>query len=312
MGSRLVVALGGNALGNTPKEQLELVKATAEVLADLVEQGNELVISHGNGRQVGMLNLGMEYAADDGVAPYIPLPECDALTQGYIGYHLQQALQNAFVRRGIQKNCVTLITQVVVRKDDPGFLDPTKPIGSFYTKTQAENIAKSRGYVFKEDAGRGYRRVLASPKPVRIVELETIRSLTEQNAVVIACGGGGIPVLEEVGALEGVSAVIDKDRVSSLLALGLKADRLVILTAVDQVCIHFGKPEQTALSRMSIREAEQYIRDGEFAPGSMLPKVEACVEFLQKAKPGASAMITSLARAKEAMEGKTGTVIYAE
>ena len=192
----MVVALGGNALGKTPKEQLQLVKATAEVLADLVEQGHELIISHGNGRQVGMLNLGMEYAADDGIAPYIPLPECDALTQGYIGYHLQQALQNVFAKRGIKKDCVTLVTQVVVREDDPGFENPTKPIGSFYTKAQADSIAKSRGYIFKEDSGRGFRRVVASPRPVRIVELEMIRSLTEQNAVVIACGGGGIPVLE--------------------------------------------------------------------------------------------------------------------
>ena len=305
----MVVALGGNALGNTPKEQLELVKATAEVLADLVEQGQELIISHGNGRQVGMLNLGMEYAADDGIAPYIPLPECDALTQGYIGYHLQQALQNVFAKRGIRKSCVTLVTQVVVREDDPGFADPTKPIGSFYTKAQADAIARSRGYMFKEDAGRGFRRVVASPRPVRIVELDTIRTLTEQNAVVIACGGGGIPVLEKEDVLEGVSAVIDKDSVSSLMALGLEADRLVILTAVDQVCLHFGKPDQLALSTMNIEEAAQYIRDGEFAPGSMLPKVRACVDFLKAAKPGAVAMITSLARAREALEGKTGTVI---
>ena len=306
----MVVALGGNALGKTPKEQLQLVKATAEVLADLVEQGHELIISHGNGRQVGMLNLGMEYAADDGIAPYIPLPECDALTQGYIGYHLQQALQNVFAKRGIKKDCVTLVTQVVVREDDPGFENPTKPIGSFYTKAQADSIAKSRGYIFKEDSGRGFRRVVASPRPVRIVELEMIRSLTEQNAVVIACGGGGIPVLEKESGLEGVSAVIDKDSVSSLMALGLEADRLLILTAVDRVAIHFGKPDQKNLSAMSVREAIGYIRDGEFAPGSMLPKVEACVDFLRAAKPGAEAMITSLARAKEALEGKTGTVIY--
>jgi carbamate kinase len=238
----MVVALGGNALGKTPKEQLQLVKATAEVLADLVEQGHELIISHGNGRQVGMLNLGMEYAADDGIAPYIPLPECDALTQGYIGYHLQQALQNVFAKRGIKKDCVTLVTQVVVREDDPGFENPTKPIGSFYTKAQADAIAKSRGYIFKEDSGRGFRRVVASPRPVRIVELEMIRSLTEQNAVVIACGGGGIPVLEKESGLEGVSAVIDKDSVSSLMALGLEADRLLILTAVDLSLCHKNCP----------------------------------------------------------------------
>ena len=304
------MALGGNALGNTPQEQLALVKNTAKPIVDLVEKGYAVVIGHGNGPQVGMIHLSMEFSAGrDGKTPYMPFPECGAMTQGYIGYHLQQAIQEELRRRGIEKPCVTIVTQVEVDAKDPGFQNPTKPVGSFYSKDEAERIAKEQTFVFVEDSGRGYRRVVPSPIPKRIVELGAVNRLVESGAIVITVGGGGIPVVETSEGLKGVAAVIDKDRASSLLARELKADRLIILTAVDRVCLNFGKPDQRELSSMTLSEAETYIGEKQFAPGSMLPKVQSCMEFVKNAPEGSTALITSLSRAADALEGKTGTII---
>ena len=309
MAERIVVALGGNALGKTPTEQLSLVRETARPLADLVEKGYELVIGHGNGPQVGMINLAMEYSSQrGGGTPFMPFPECGAMTQGYIGYHLQQALQEELRRRCIHKEVVTLVTQVVVDENDPGFQHPTKPVGSFYTRDQAEKMAANKGFTFVEDAGRGYRRVVPSPIPKRIVEIDVVKKLVDSGVIVITVGGGGIPVAETEQGLKGVAAVIDKDRASALLARDLQADRLIILTAVDRVCVNFGKPDQRELSEMDLDDCERYIAEGQFAPGSMLPKVESCLDFV-RATEGGTALITSLARAADALEGKTGTVI---
>ena len=310
MAERIVVALGGNALGKTPQEQLSLVRETARPLADLVEKGYALVIGHGNGPQVGMINLAMEYSSQrGGGTPFMPFPECGAMTQGYIGYHLQQALQEELRRRGIQKEVATVITQVVVDENDPGFRHPTKPVGSFYTRDQAEKMAANKGLTFVEDAGRGYRRVVPSPVPQRIVEIKVVEQLVQAGDVVITVGGGGIPVAEREQGLRGVSAVIDKDRASALLARELHADRLIILTAVDRVCVNFGKPDQRELTEMSPSDCERYIAEGQFAPGSMLPKVESCLDFVRGSEQG-TALITSLARAADALEGKTGTLIH--
>jgi carbamate kinase len=309
MAERIVVALGGNALGKTPTEQLSLVRETARPLADLVEKGYELIIGHGNGPQVGMINLAMEYSAQKGGGtPFMPFPECGAMTQGYIGYHLQQALQEELRRRGIRKQVVTLVTQVVVDENDPGFRHPTKPVGCFYTRDQAEKMAANKGFTFVEDAGRGYRRVVPSPIPKRIVELEVVKQLVDAGVIVITVGGGGIPVAETEAGLRGVAAVIDKDRASALLARDLGADRLIILTAVDRVCVNFGMPDQRELSEMDLDDCARYMAEGQFAPGSMLPKVESCVDFVRGSEHG-QALITSLARAGDALEGKTGTLI---
>ena len=311
MAERIVVALGGNALGKTPREQLSLVRETARPLVDLVEKGVDLVIGHGNGPQVGMINLAMEYSSQrGGGTPFMPFAECGAMTQGYIGYHLQQALQEELRRRGIQKEVVTVVTQVVVDEDDPGFQHPTKPVGSFYTRDQAEKMAANKGLTFMEDAGRGYRRVVPSPIPKRIVEINVVDQLVKAGVIVITVGGGGIPVVETPEGLRGVEAVIDKDRASALLARELHADRLIILTAVDRVCVNFGKPDQQELTQINVADCSRYIAEGQFAPGSMLPKVESCMDFVQGCE-GSEALITSLARAADALEGKTGTVIKA-
>ena len=293
MGKRIVVALGGNALGNTPEQQLELVKGTAKPIVDLVEKGYDVIIGHGNGPQVGMINLAMEFSANKGGnTPYMPFPECGAMTQGYIGYHLQQAIQDELNARGIKKACATVVTQVVVDESDPGFQNPTKPVGSFYTKEEADAIAAEKGFTFVEDSGRGYRRVVPSPIPKRIVEIETVEQLVSAGVIVITVGGGGIPVVETGTGLKGVAAVIDKDRASSLLARDVKADQLIILTAVDRVCVNFNKPDQRELPAMTLAEAEEYIKQGQFAPGSMLPKVQSCMEFVASNTHGGTALIT--------------------
>ena len=310
MAERIVVALGGNALGKTPEEQLELVKGTAKPIVAPVEKGYEVIIGHGNGPQVGMINLAMEFSANKGGnTPFMPFPECGAMTQGYIGYHLQQAIQEELKARGINKECATVVTQVVVDEKDPGFQNPTKPVGSFYTKEEADKIAAEKGFTFVEDAGRGYRRVVPSPIPKRIVELKVVEQLVDAGDIVITVGGGGIPVVETENGLKGVAAVIDKDRASALLARDVKADRLIILTAVDRVCINFNKPDQKELAEMSLEEADKYIGEKQFAPGSMLPKVESCMEFVKNSAHGGTALITSLSRAADALEGKTGTII---
>ncbi|WP_282930117.1 carbamate kinase [Anaerococcus sp. Marseille-Q7828] len=305
---RLVIALGGNALGNTPEEQLELVTKTAESIVDLSEE-YDLAIGHGNGPQVGMINNAFEYAALNGAGtPAMPFPECGAMSQGYIGYHLQQSVRNELKKRGINKNVATVLTQVLVDEKDEAFKNPTKPIGSFMTKEEADEIAKEKGYTFVEDSGRGYRRVVASPIPKEIVELDVVNSLIENDNIVITVGGGGIPVINKEDKLEGIPAVIDKDRSSALLAEELKADMLVILTAVDQVMINFGKENEEAIKEMTLEEAKKYIGEEQFAKGSMLPKVEACMEFVENTENGI-ALITSLEKAAEALKGQTGTII---
>ena len=311
MSKRIVIALGGNALGNNPEEQLELVKNTAKAIVDLIKEGHEIMIGHGNGPQVGMINLAMEYASQEGAnTPTMPFPECGAMSQGYIGYHLQQAIGNELKRENIDKCCVTVITQVVVDEHDPAFKNPTKPIGSFYTKEDAEKIEKEKGYTFVEDAGRGYRRVVASPKPVEIVESNVIEKIVATGNVVITVGGGGIPVIKNNnGELKGVPAVIDKDSSSAKLAQDLAADMLIILTAVEKVSINFNKPNQKDLSSMTLEECDKYISEGHFAKGSMLPKVEACKKFVEESPKNAVAIITSLEKAAEAIRGETGTTI---
>ncbi|MBO7698723.1 MAG: carbamate kinase [Erysipelotrichaceae bacterium] len=310
MSKRLVIALGGNALGNTPKEQLELVKKTASTIVDLVEEGYDVVVGHGNGPQVGMVNLAFENSHNsNGGTPEMSFPECGAMTQGYIGYHLQQSIGRELKLRGISKPVATIVTQVEVDKTDKAFENPTKPIGSFYSREDAERIMKETGYTFVEDSGRGYRRVVPSPKPVSILEIETVEKLVSEGCIVITVGGGGIPVVRSEDYYEGVAAVIDKDRASARLALDLKADMLVILTAVDKVSINFNKPDQKELDEMSLEEARKYIDEGHFAKGSMLPKVESCIEYVQATGNG-KALITSLEKAKEALQGKTGTIIH--
>lgn len=311
---KIVAALGGNALQSgraepTAEAQLAVVQETCERLADLAEMGCELVVVHGNGPQVGRILLASEAAKD--VTPAMPFDVCGAMSQGYIGYHLQQSLGRALKERGINTPVVTLLTQMVVDADDPGFKNPTKPIGPFYSEQEAQALAAEKGYTMKEDAGRGWRRVVASPIPAEIVELDSIKELIG-SAVVITCGGGGIPVLRrEDGALEGVAAVIDKDFAAELLAESIDADMLLILTEVERVALNFNKPDQKALSSMTLAEAERYCAEGQFAPGSMLPKVRAAMRFAA-AYPGRRAVITSLAKAAEALNGETGTVITAE
>lgn len=309
MAKRLVIALGGNALGNSPEEQLELVKQTASTIVDLVEEGYDVVIGHGNGPQVGMINNAMEFSSvKGGKTPYMPFPECGAMSQGYIGYHLTQSIQRELALRGIKKEVACVVTQVVVDPNDGAFNKPTKPIGSFMSKEEADKIAEEKGFVFVEDAGRGYRRVVPSPKPVEIVELNVVEQLVNAGDIVITVGGGGIPVVKTDDGLKGVAAVIDKDRASSKLALDMNADMLVILTAVDRVCINFNKPNQESLAEMDVETAKKYIAEGHFAPGSMLPKVEACLEFVESTSNGV-ALITSLEKAKAALKGEIGTII---
>ena len=311
MKKRLVIALGGNALGNTPIEQLKLVENTADTIVDLVEEGYDVIIGHGNGPQVGMVNLAFENSYNlTESTPLMPFPECGAMTQGYIGYHLQQAIGKKLRDRNISKDVVTVITQVEVDEEDPAFLKPTKPIGSFYSKEDADKIAHETGYTFIEDSGRGYRRVVPSPIPVSIVELNVIDKLVKQDAIVITVGGGGIPVIRNKEYYQGVAAVIDKDRASSKLAIDLNADMLVILTAVEKVAINFNTANQENLDRLSITQAKKYILENQFAPGSMLPKIEACLDFVEKTN--GKALITSLEKASEGLKGNTGTLIYKE
>ena len=309
MGKKIVIALGGNALGNSPEEQLKLVKETAKTIVELVKDGNDVVIAHGNGPQIGMINLAMDYSSNSGGnTPGMPFPECGAMSQGYIGYHLQQSIQNELLSEGINKNCATIVTQVVVNNDDQAFKKPTKPIGSFYTKEEADSISAEKGFTFVEDAGRGYRRVVPSPKPIDIVESEIVNQLVNNGNIVITVGGGGIPVIKTNNGLEGIAAVIDKDLSSAKLASMLKADILLILTAVEQVCINYNKPDQQTLKTMSKEDAIKHIKDEQFAPGSMLPKVEACLNFIDNNDNGV-AIITSLEKALDAIHGETGTYI---
>lgn len=297
---RIVVALGGNALGSTVSEQIANTKKTASKLVDLVEMGHELIITHGNGPQVGIIYKRM---SEEG----FPFAECGAMSQGYIGYHLQQAMQAELQKRRKKMRIATIISQVEVDKNDTAFKNPTKPIGNFYTKEEAEKLMSEGSGVYKEDAGRGYRKVVPSPIPIKICELSTIEKSLEGKNIVITCGGGGIPVVMAKNGYKGVDAVIDKDRTSALLASKLKADILLILTTVEKVSINFNTPNEKKLSKLNIKEAKKYIENKEFKEGSMLPKIEACMEFVKHSN--GKAIITSLAKAKNAIEGKTGTII---
>ncbi|ACD23920.1 MULTISPECIES: carbamate kinase [Clostridium] len=308
MKKKIVIALGGNALGNTLKEQMTAIKTTAKAIVDLIEDGNEVVISHGNGPQVGMINIAMsELHKLDSKYSICPMSVCVAMSQGYIGYDLQNQIKEELLNRNINKNVSTIITQVEVDSKDEAFKNPTKPIGSFMTKEEAD-IAIKNGDNVIEDSGRGYRRIVASPKPVSIVEIGTIKSLIRDGQVVIACGGGGIPVIKEGNHLKGVGAVIDKDFASCTLAKELDADCLIILTAVEKVAINFGKENEQWLADVNVTDMKKYLEEGHFAPGSMKPKVEAGIEFASS-KEGRYSLITLLEKAKDGITGKTGTRI---
>ena len=309
--SKIIVALGGNALGKNPLEQMDLLENVSKILVNLIKKGHQIVLTHGNGPQVGQISLAMEFANQNGInTPYMPFPECGSMSQGYIGYQLQQALQDELERCKIDKKCVTLITQVLVSESDPAFLNPTKPIGSFYTKEEAEKISKEKNQTFKEDSGRGYRRVVPSPKPIDIIEADAIKLLVDNDIVVISVGGGGIPVVkrDKLELLEGVDAVIDKDMSSSLLAKKIDADILLILTAVDKVCLNFNSDNPTPLDELTVSDAMKYIENNEFAEGSMLPKINACLDFV-KSGNNKTAIITSLKEAGNALDGNVGTKI---
>ena len=307
--SKIMIALGGNALGNNPKEQLKLVKQTAKPIVDLIEEGHTLVIAHGNGPQVGMINSAFETASViDEKSPEMPFPECGAMSQGYIGYHLQNAISYELKERNLEKSVVSLISQVVVDENDPAFENPTKPIGGFYTEEQAGKLKLQKGYTMIEDSGRGYRRVVPSPKPIDIVEKDIIKDIVDKGHIAIAAGGGGIPVVKHGNKLLGVAAVIDKDFASERLAEELDCDIFFILTAVKQVSINFGTPEQFDLNRVSVNELEKYREEGHFAPGSMLPKINAAIKFVNS-KEGRRSIITSLENAKRAISKGDGTII---
>ncbi len=308
MKKKIVIALGGNALGKTLSEQMIAVKNTSKAIADLIEAGNDVVVTHGNGPQVGMLQEAMDcYTAADKSRPRFPLSVCVALSQSYIGYDLQNALREELLGRGIDKSVSTVVTQVEVDPNDKAFLSPTKPIGHYLTEEEIKE-AQEQGKPVMEDAGRGYRLVVASPRPKKIVELKSVKALIDSGNVVIACGGGGIPVMSDGNRLKGVPAVIDKDFASSLLARDIDADCLIILTAVDRVAINFGKPNQENLAQINLEQAEKYIAEGQFAKGSMLPKVQAAMEFVAQGE-NKEAYIALLDNARNVFSGETGTRI---
>jgi carbamate kinase len=312
MSQRIVVALGGNALGNTLTEQMIAVKSTAKAIASLIEAGNEVVVTHGNGPQVGMINLAMETSGKtEAKTPYIPMSVCVAMSQGYIGYDLQNALREELLNRSMNVPVASIITQTVVDENDPAFASPSKPIGCFYTEDEAKELMAVKGYKMKEDAGRGWRRVVASPMPIGIVEKETVKAILAAGQVVIAAGGGGIPVRMQGNHLAGASAVVDKDFAAAVLADIIDADTLVILTAVDRISLGFNKPSEQKLDRMNSGEAKRFIEEGQFAPGSMLPKVLASVQFVSGESKGKrrKAIVCLLQKALDGVNGKAGTLI---
>ncbi|MGN1001812.1 MAG: carbamate kinase [Oscillospiraceae bacterium] len=309
--ARIVIALGGNALGNDAREQQEKVEAACPALVGLISQGHEIIVSHGNGPQVGMINLAFDLASkDDPKVAAMPLQECTAMSQGYIGYHLQKGIARELRRQNMPWQVASVVTQVVVDQNDPAFRNPTKPIGAFYDEDTAREMMRADpGLCMKEDSGRGWRRMVPSPRPIDIVERKSILNLLDNEYIVIACGGGGIPVVrDEEGNYEGVSAVIDKDFASAKLAETVGADYLFILTAVDHVCVNFGKPDQKELKTMSSGEAEMYMAGGQFGAGSMQPKVAAAIEFVRSGW-GRKAVIASLEKAPQAMRNESGTLI---
>ena len=303
---RIVIALGGNALGNNPKEQQSLIKKAVKNIVPLIKDGHEIIISHGNGPQVGVINLAFEDSYQNEDIPYMPFPECTAMSQGYIGYHIQKGLRDVLEDEGIEKSIVTLVTQVVVDRYDPSFKNPTKPVGPFYSKKKKKKMMEATGEIYVEDAGRGYRKVVASPKPLEIVEIDTIRTLVEKGSIVIAAGGGGIPIFKQNEA-KGANAVVDKDAASSLMAVNLNADMLVILTNVEQAELFYGTENARKLGEISVEEAKSYIAAGHFAKGSMLPKVQAAVDFVEKTNH--RAIITSLTNLSNAIQGIRATII---
>ncbi|MCL2619343.1 MAG: carbamate kinase [Defluviitaleaceae bacterium] len=298
--STVVLALGGNALGNNVKEQLEMVKQAAKSVVDFVADGHKVVVAHGNGPQVGMIKLLMDAGKDD-----MPLVECIAMSQGYIGYHIQQAIRNELSERGINKEVATIPSQTVVDKNDPAFLKPTKPIGAYSTEEEAKKIMAETGKYYMEDAGRGWRWAVASPKPVDIVEKDVVKKLLADDMIVIACGGGGTPVYDDAGIWKGIDAVVDKDFASAKMAELIGADTLIILTAVTHVALNFQKPDHKDLDTLTVEEAKKYEAEGHFAPGSMLPKVQACASFIENG--GKKAIIALLEKAGDAIAGKSGT-----
>ena len=309
---KLVIALGGNALQEgkgpaTAEAQLAVVEKTSVFIADIIEKGYTVILAHGNGPQVGRIVLQNEHSV--AVTPAMPFDVCGAMSQGMIGYHMQQGLTKALRARGNHTGVATVVTQVVVDKNDKAFRNPSKPIGPFYSEEEAKKLQQEKGYAVKEDAGRGWRRVVASPMPVEIVELPEVQCLINGGFVVVTVGGGGIPVVrDESGNLSGTAAVIDKDLASERLAEDLDADALLILTAVEQVCLRYGQPDEQRLGKITVAEAETYIAEGHFAPGSMLPKIQAAVRFA-RSKPGRRAIVTSLDKAVEALQGTAGTTI---
>lgn len=309
--AKIVVALGGNALQDvdskpTAEAQLNIIKENTKYLVDIIEEGHNLIVTHGNGPQVGRILIQNEMA--DHVTPAMPFDICGAMSQGMIGYHIQQAMGDELRLRGLKNPVATIITQVVVDKSDKSFNEPTKPIGPFYSEEESQELKEEKGYIMVEDSGRGYRRVVASPIPKRIVEIETIKTLIDSGSIVITVGGGGIPVIEEGKELKGVAAVIDKDLASEILAEDINADILIMLTAVERVAINFGTPEQKNLDKVSIKDMKQYTKEGHFAPGSMLPKVLAGIRFAES-KPGRKTIITSLEKVNESLKGLSGTII---
>lgn len=300
---RIVVSLGGNALGKNPQEQKDLLSQVSKPIVALIKQGHEVVIAHGNGPQVGMINLAF---SESDSTPNMPFPECGAMSQGYIGYHMQNAIGNELRAQNIDKTIASIVTQVIVDENDEAFKNPRKPIGSFYTQEEAKVLEASMGYLMVEDAGRGYRRVVPSPLPIDVKEKKVIKSLLEAGHIVITVGGGGIPVIDKDNKLQGVAAVIDKDNASAKLAELINADMLVILTAVDNVYINFGKENEEALEKISVERLESLIEEGHFAPGSMLPKINATLKF---AKQGKTSVIASLNNAEQAFKLQAGTII---
>lgn len=305
--SRIVIAFGGNALGNNPKEQQKLIKNAVKNVVPLVKQGHDILLNHGNGPQVGVINLAFEDSYENKDIPYMPFPECTAMSQGYIGYHLQKGLRDVLEKEKIQKEIVTLVTQVIVDSNDPSFQNPTKPVGPFYTKEVAQTLMKQTGEIYIEDSGRGYRKVVASPEPLEIVELNSIHTLLETGRIVIAGGGGGIPVFKQ-GIDKKATAVIDKDLVSSLMGRKLNADILVILTNIKQAELFYGTDHAIKLGRVSVQEVLQYIEEGHFAKGSMLPKIKAAVRFVKGTDH--RAIITSLENLSNGLKGIEATEIY--
>ena len=303
--SRIVIAFGGNALGNNPKEQQMLIKKSLQNIVPLLHKKHELIISHGNGPQVGIINLAFEDSYENENIPYMPLPECTAMSQGYIGYHLEKGLREILRKENIKRKVATIITEVTVDRNDPSFSNPTKPIGPFYNKRMAEKLMSISGEKYIEDAGRGYRKVVASPEPLEIVQINTIKDLLKTGHIVIAGGGGGVPICS--GMEKGMNAVIDKDLLSALMAIKLKADALIILTNIKQVQINYNTPDAKNIGLTTVKEMKKYISENQFAKGSMLPKVEAAINFVEKT--GKTAIITDLNNLQKALNGIDATII---